>query len=34
MDEGPLLKGWLCPALALYFPQPPEKLYVSAEPLA
>jgi len=34
MDEDPLLSGWLCPALSLYFPQPPEKLYVSAEPLA
>ena len=33
MDEEPLLSGWLCPALSLYFPQPPEKLYVSAEPL-
>ena len=33
MDTDPLLSGWLCPALSLYFPQPPEKLYVSAEPL-
>ena len=33
MDEEPLLSGWLCPALSLYFPLPPEKLYVSAEPL-
>ena len=33
MDADPLLSGWLCPALSLYFPQPPEKLYVSAEPL-
>ena len=33
MDEEPLLSGWLCPALALYFPQPPEKLYVLAESL-
>ena len=33
MDEEPLLSGWLCPALSHYFPQPPEKLYVSAEPL-
>ena len=33
MDEGPLLSGWLCPALLHYFPQPPEKLYVLAEPI-
>lgn len=33
MDEDPLLSGWLCPALSNYFPRPPKKLYVSAEPL-
>lgn len=33
MDEEPFLSGWLCPALLLYFPEPPEKLFVSAEPL-
>ena len=32
-DEEPLLRGWVCPALSLYFPLPPEKLYVSADPL-
>ena len=33
MDEDPLLSGWLCPALLLYYPQAPEKLYVLAESL-
>ena len=33
MEVDPLLSGWLCPALSHYFPEPPEKLYVSAEPL-
>ena len=34
MDEEPLLSGWLCPSLSNYFQRPPEKLYVSAEPLS
>jgi len=33
MDQDPFLSGWLCPALLLYYPEPPEKLYVSAERL-
>lgn len=27
------MEGWLCPALFRYFPEPPSKLYVRAEPL-
>ena len=30
MDEDPHLSGWLCPALSYYFPEAPEKLFVSA----
>lgn len=33
MDKEPMLRGWLCPALSLYFPKAPKRLYVSAEPL-
>jgi len=31
--RGILLEGWLCPALLLYFPVAPKKLFVRAEPL-
>ena len=34
MDEDPHLSGWLCPALSYYFPEAPEKLFVSAAPLS
>jgi len=34
MDGGPRLEGWLCPALTLYTPLAPERLYVSAEAIA
>lgn len=27
-------EGWLCPALFRYFPAPPEKIYVAAEPVS
>jgi hypothetical protein len=27
-------EGWLCPALFCYFPSPPRKIYVGAEPKA
>lgn len=30
---GHVMRGWLCPALLLYFKNPPEMLYVKAEPL-
>jgi hypothetical protein len=31
--RGVLLEGWLCPALLLYFPAAPKKLFVQGEPL-
>ncbi len=31
--RGVLLEGWLCPALLLYFPAVPKKLFVQGEPL-
>lgn len=30
--EDPPMEGWLCPALFEYFDEPPEKIYVKAEP--
>ena len=33
IDVDPRLSDWLCPALSHYFPEPPDKLYISAEPL-
>lgn len=26
------MEGWLCPALLKYFPNPPQEIYVKAEP--
>ncbi len=31
--RGQLIEGWLCPALYLYFPKAPRKLFVRADPL-
>jgi hypothetical protein len=31
-DEDGRAEGWLCPALFWYFPAPPPKIYVRAEP--
>ena len=30
---GERMENWLCPALLLYFEQPPERLYVRCDPL-
>jgi len=30
---GDWMEGWLCPALLLYFQEPPDTLYIKAEPL-
>lgn len=30
---GEVMKGWLCPALLLYFVAPPPRLFVRADPL-
>ena len=30
--DDPPLEGWLCPALFKYFENPPEKIYVRADP--
>ena len=30
---GEEMVGWLCPALSLYFPKAPKKIYAKAEPL-
>lgn len=30
----PEMEGWLCPALLHFFEQPPNEIYVKAEPLA
>ena len=32
-SDDPPMEGWLCPALFEYFDEPPEKIYVKAEPL-
>ena len=31
-SEDPPMEGWLCPALFKYFNEPPERIYVKAEP--
>jgi hypothetical protein len=31
--EDPPMEGWLCPALLKFFDEPPEKIYVKAEPI-
>jgi len=31
-SEDPPMEGWLCPALFKYFDEPPERIYVKAEP--